>query len=114
MHIRFGPGATRKRTCHNGHLASGLPVLRFAGDPAGPRRYPGRADAGLIALSLRHFPGCLLIDVHDADPSPPVLSRAGDGAENGRGLVLIDTLSTQWSYFFPPDGVPEKDRGRGE
>lgn len=79
-------------------------AVRFAGDPAGSRRYPGRADAGLIALSLRHFPGCLLIEVHDADPSPPVLSRAGDGAENGRGLVLIDALSTQWSYFFPPDG----------
>jgi anti-sigma regulatory factor (Ser/Thr protein kinase) len=79
-------------------------AVRFAGGPAGPRRYPGCADAGLIALSLRHFPGCLLIEVHDADLSPPVLSRAGDGAENGRGLVLIDALSTQWSYFFPPDG----------
>ena len=79
-------------------------AVRFAGDPADPLRYPGCADASLISLSLRHFPECLLIEVHDAGTDPPVLSRADDRADNGRGLVLVDALSTGWSYFFPPDG----------
>ena len=25
-------------------------------------------------------------------------------AENGRGLMLVDALSKEWSYFFPPGG----------
>ncbi len=79
-------------------------AVRFASDPAGPLQYPGRADASLISLSLRHFPGCLLIEVHDASGDPPVLSRADDRAESGRGLVLVGALSTEWSYFFPPGG----------
>ena len=79
-------------------------AVRFAGDPARPLRYPGHANASLISLSLRHFPGCLLIEVHDADGNPPVLSRADDWAENSRGLVLVDALSKEWSYFFPPGG----------
>jgi hypothetical protein len=78
--------------------------VRFASDPADPLRYPGRADASSISLSLRHFPGCLLIEVHDAGSSPPVLSGHDDLAGNGRGLELVDALSTGWSYFFPPDG----------
>jgi anti-sigma regulatory factor (Ser/Thr protein kinase) len=79
-------------------------AVRFADDPAGPLRFPGRADASAISLSLRHFPGCLLIEVHDAGSNPPVLSRADDCAENSRGLVLVGALSKEWSYFFPPDG----------
>lgn len=79
-------------------------AVRFAGGPAHPSRYPGPAGASVIALSLRHFPGCLLIEVHDVGSEPPVLSRADDGAESGRGLVLVDALSSAWSYFFPPGG----------
>jgi anti-sigma regulatory factor (Ser/Thr protein kinase) len=79
-------------------------AVRFAGDPARPLRYPGRADASLISLSLRHFPGYLLIEVHDAGSDPPVLSCADDCAEKGRGLVLVEALSKEWSYFFPPGG----------
>ena len=79
-------------------------AVRFAGDPARVLRYSERADAARIVLSLRHFPQCLLIEVCDADRDPPVLSRADDCAEGGRGLMLVDALSSEWSYFFPPDG----------
>ena len=79
-------------------------AVRFAGDPARTLRCPERASASLIALSLRHFREHLLIEVYDTDGTPPVLSRPGDDAENGRGLVLIDALSKEWSYFFPPGG----------
>ena len=78
--------------------------MRFAGEPARTLRYSERASASLISLCLRHFREHLLIEVYDTDGTPPVLSRPGDDAENGRGLVLIDALSKEWSYFFPPGG----------
>jgi anti-sigma regulatory factor (Ser/Thr protein kinase) len=67
-------------------------------------RYSERVNASLISLSLRHFSRRLLIEVYDADEDPPVWSLADDYAESGRGLVLVDALSMEWSYFFPPDG----------
>lgn len=79
-------------------------AVRFSGDPARTPRYSERADAGLISLSLRHFREILLIEVYDTDPSPPVRSDPGDDAENGRGLMLVDALSKEWSFFFPPGG----------
>ena len=53
---------------------------------------------GVIALSLLHFADGLLIEVYDTDSNPPVLCDAD--AENGRGLMLIDALAKEWSYFF--------------
>ena len=79
-------------------------AVRFAGDPVRTLRYSERASASLISLSLRHFREHLLIEVYDTDGTPPVLSRPGDDAESGRGLVLVSTLSKEWSYFFPPGG----------
>ncbi len=79
-------------------------AVRFAGHPARTLRYSERADAGLISLSLRHFRECLLIEVYDTDDNPPVLSCPDDDAESGRGLILVNALSKEWSYFFPPGG----------
>jgi anti-sigma regulatory factor (Ser/Thr protein kinase) len=79
-------------------------AVRFAGDPVRTPWHSGRADAGLISLSLRHFREVLLIEVYDTDGSPPIRSHPGDDAETGRGLVLADALSKEWSYFFPPGG----------
>jgi anti-sigma regulatory factor (Ser/Thr protein kinase) len=79
-------------------------AVRFSGHPAHRLRYSERANASLISLSLRHFRDGLLIEVYDTDSNPPVRSNPGDDAENGRGLMLVDALSKEWSYFFPPDG----------
>ena len=79
-------------------------AVRFSGDPARTRSYSERMDASLISLSLRHFPEVLLIEVYDTDSNPPILCDAGTDAETGRGLMLIDVLAMEWSYFFPPDG----------
>jgi anti-sigma regulatory factor (Ser/Thr protein kinase) len=72
-------------------------AVRFGGDPP-------RAKASLISLSLRHFRGSLLIEVYDTDDNPPVLSGHDDYAESGRGLLLVNALAKEWSYFFPPGG----------
>jgi anti-sigma regulatory factor (Ser/Thr protein kinase) len=79
-------------------------AVRFSGDPEKTLRYSERANAGLISLSLRHFGEGLLIEVYDTDNNPPILSDHDDYTENGRGLMLVDALSKEWSYFFPPGG----------
>jgi anti-sigma regulatory factor (Ser/Thr protein kinase) len=79
-------------------------AVRFSGDLARTIRYPERANAGLVSLSLRRFPEALLIEVYDTDDNPPFLCDGDAYAESGRGLALIDALAKEWSYFFPPDG----------
>jgi len=79
-------------------------AVRFAGSAVPAQQYSDRVQARLISLSLRHFGEGLLIEVFDTDANPPVLTDAADDAENGRGLVLVDALSKEWSYFFPPCG----------
>ena len=79
-------------------------AVRFANGPGRAPRDPGRADASVISLSLRHFSRSLLIEVFDTDRNPPVLSGRDEHAEGGRGLELVNALSKEWSYFFPPGG----------
>jgi anti-sigma regulatory factor (Ser/Thr protein kinase) len=79
-------------------------AVRFAGDPGRTLRYSERASASLVSLSLRHFREGLLIEVYDTNNNPPIRSSPDDYAENGRGLMLVDVLSKEWSYFFPPGG----------
>lgn len=79
-------------------------AVRYTGEPAGITQHPQRTAVSLIALSLRNFREILLIEVYDTDSNPPILSSADGGAENGRGLMLVNALSKEWSYFFPPGG----------
>ena len=79
-------------------------AVRFAGDPRRSLRYSERANASPISLSIRHFHEGLLIEVYDTDSNPPIRSRTDEYAESGRGLMLVEALSKEWSYFFPPGG----------
>jgi anti-sigma regulatory factor (Ser/Thr protein kinase) len=78
--------------------------VRFASGPIPAQQYSGRVNAGIIWLSVRHFSAGLLIEVFDTNPSPPVFADAGEDAESGRGLLIVDALSRHWSWFFPPGG----------
>jgi anti-sigma regulatory factor (Ser/Thr protein kinase) len=42
-----------------------------------------------------HF---LLLAVADASPQPPVRLSLGPGAERGRGLALVEALSSRWGW----------------
>jgi anti-sigma regulatory factor (Ser/Thr protein kinase) len=79
-------------------------AVRFTGNLAHTLRYTERANASLISLSIRHFREGLLIEVYDTSSNPPVRSRADEDTESGRGLMLVEALSKEWSYFFPPRG----------
>ena len=79
-------------------------AIRFVGNPTHALRYSERANANPISLSIRHFREGLLIEVYDTDTNPPVREHGGKYAESGRGLMLVEALSKEWSYFFPPGG----------
>jgi len=44
----------------------------------------------------------VLVLVWDANPEPPVRIDPEDDAESGRGLVLVEALSTRWDWYGGP------------
>jgi anti-sigma regulatory factor (Ser/Thr protein kinase) len=74
-----------------------------AGTPS-PHARPDPCNTGRISLTLRLLPGRVVIEVTDNDPSPPILASDDPSAESGRGLMLVDALAKEWSYYFPPAG----------
>lgn len=66
---------------------------------------PEAASARQILLTLCYARQALRIEVTDGSPSPPVLSQVPPDAENGRGMFIIDALTTEWSYSFLPAGL---------
>jgi anti-sigma regulatory factor (Ser/Thr protein kinase) len=78
-------------------------AIRFSrrgpGGQARPREVPD------ITVTLRLLNAELIIEVADPDPNPPVLaSDVADDAESGRGLLITEALSREWSYHLSPDG----------
>jgi anti-sigma regulatory factor (Ser/Thr protein kinase) len=45
----------------------------------------------------------MLILVWDCTPQPPVRIGTSDDAETGRGLLLVETISARWDWYFPQD-----------
>jgi anti-sigma regulatory factor (Ser/Thr protein kinase) len=50
----------------------------------------------------------VLILVWDANPQPPVRTVAGVEDESGRGLLLVETISSRWDWYVPHQGVGGK------
>ena len=59
--------------------------------------------AQLLRFWLTSDQRSVLIQVWDSDHHRPVLKHPGPDAEAGRGLLLIDTLSTQWGWYAPDE-----------
>jgi histidine kinase-like protein len=57
-----------------------------------------------IELSLRRTGTSLIIEVRDPNPAPPVVQQAGPLAENGRGLIIVDVLSSRWGHYAAERG----------
>jgi anti-sigma regulatory factor (Ser/Thr protein kinase) len=61
-----------------------------------------------LRLTLTLEQGELGIFVRDYCPGTPRLATAGDEDENGRGLLLVDAMSSRSGWFPPEDGAPGK------
>ncbi|HEX6470995.1 MAG TPA: ATP-binding protein [Streptosporangiaceae bacterium] len=57
-----------------------------------------------VTLELRRDRGPLIISVWDVDPTPPVVRDADEQSEGGRGLHLVQALSSRWGYYPVDDG----------
>lgn len=66
--------------------------------------FDGEYAADEISLTLRLLHDRLVIEVSDSDPNPPVPGLADADSENGRGLMLIEALTKEWGFVFPPPG----------
>jgi hypothetical protein len=69
----------------------------------------GRHDAGPrraeIAVRLGRAAAGLVVEVWDGEPSPPVPAAGADPeAEGGRGLLLVEALSSGWGHCVLPAG----------
>ncbi|MGE7434088.1 ATP-binding protein [Kitasatospora sp. NPDC001175] len=62
---------------------------------------PGR----LIQVRFELSPTTLRLEVHDANASHPTARSAGEDDESGRGLWLVDQLSTSWGCHPRPGGI---------
>ena len=89
-----------------GHLgdSTGLLVSELITNAVRASREAGRDSA--VRLWLLSDSAQILILVWDASLRPPVLTDAGDEAEHGRGLMLVDAVSEQlgWSPCEEGDG----------
>jgi len=55
----------------------------------------------------------VLVLVWDCSPGTPLPRKARDDDESGRGLFLVEQLSTAWGSYRPPrDYAPEHDGGK--
>jgi anti-sigma regulatory factor (Ser/Thr protein kinase) len=57
-----------------------------------------------IGLVISCACGQLRIDVHDTSCAVPVPVDADADAETGRGLMLVDSLSSDWGFYRTPAG----------
>src|SRR6266498_1131667 len=51
-----------------------------------------------IWASVRNVGRCLILEVRDGSPKPPVFQPADFMAEGGRGLHVVDELSASWGW----------------
>ena len=57
-----------------------------------------RLAAAAVLVWLGSDSHCLLLAVADANPQPPVRLSLGPDAERGRGLALVEALSSRWGW----------------
>jgi hypothetical protein len=58
----------------------------------------------LVGVELRAAGDSFRSAVQDGSPGRPVLQAVGEDAENGRGLLLVEALSTRWDVDATPSG----------
>jgi anti-sigma regulatory factor (Ser/Thr protein kinase) len=104
-HVRRLLGAWGLATCVD--TAQLLVSELVANAVTAARAVPGGHSAAggpPIELSLRRTGTSLIIEVRDPNPDPPVAKRAGPQDEDGRGLLIVETLSRRWGHHAAGPG----------
>jgi anti-sigma regulatory factor (Ser/Thr protein kinase) len=71
------------------------------------REVPGYEEENLgvpcIWLWLASNGRQLVVEVGDSSPRPPIPAETEHDVEGGRGLLLVETVSRRWGYYFPDE-----------
>ena len=59
---------------------------------------------GRVRVRVRPTPVGLRVEVHDGDPTLPARRQATPMDEGGRGIALVDALSSGWGAESTDDG----------
>jgi hypothetical protein len=43
----------------------------------------------------------VLVEVWDGAPAPPVPGQVSHDGETGRGLLMVEAVSSRWGYYYP-------------
>ncbi|EFC79668.1 ATP-binding protein [Parafrankia sp. EUN1f] len=65
---------------------------------------PTYRDPSIIAMRISWTASSIILEVWDRNPTPPVLRTRYLEDENGRGLHLVEALSTAAAYYPAPTG----------
>lgn len=79
-------------------------AVQFAADSSGLWPQPNPAKVAYVSMTLRHIPGLLVIEVSDQNMNVPEVKERDFDSEGGRGLMLVQALSKEWSFYFPRAG----------
>jgi anti-sigma regulatory factor (Ser/Thr protein kinase) len=68
---------------------------------ASTRAAPEGTEPAPVTLTISSIPGELCIRVWDPDPTPLPRTRQDPGTwtERGRGLLIVEELSTRWGWY---------------
>ena len=89
-------------------------ALRASTDTAAGRPYYG-PDGRQQPLGLRLASDWrqVLVEVWDGVTAPPVPGQVSHDGETGRGLVMVEAVSSRWGYYYParqPQGIAPDER----
>ncbi len=77
-------------------------ALRACTDPVAAR--PGYDEEGRqLALGLRLASDRrqVLVEIWDGNMAPPVPGETSLDGETGRGLLMVEAVSSRWGYYYP-------------
>jgi hypothetical protein len=77
-------------------------ALRACTDPVGGR--PGYDVEGRqlpLGLRLASDRRQVLVEIWDGNMSPPVPGQTSLDGETGRGLLMVEAVSSRWGYYYP-------------
>jgi anti-sigma regulatory factor (Ser/Thr protein kinase) len=57
-----------------------------------------------FTVALRRDGGAVVVEVRDASPDPPAITRPPPDASDGRGLLIVDRLARAWGSRPVPSG----------
>ncbi|GAA2991976.1 hypothetical protein GCM10020229_00530 [Kitasatospora albolonga] len=62
------------------------------------------AEVQTFLLDLQLHGQAVVVQVADHDPRPPMLQHVGEEAESGRGIFLVEHMSSRWGHYQPTGG----------